>query len=942
MKFVHDDYDHDRDHDHAAPASAQPLVEDIRLLGRLLGDVIREQEGEDAYKLVEQVRQLAVAFRRDDDTQADQELKALLHGQSALMLVCIVRAFTYFSLLANLAEDRHYIRRRVAHERAGDVREGSLDAMMARLRGAGIAADRIAATLRESHVSPVLTAHPTEVQRKSILDAQRAIAQLLAERDAIRAGEADAAGGVLVRALDANAARLRGRIIQLWTTRLLRLSRLTVVDEIENALSYYQTTFLREIPRLYASLERELPGQSVATFFRMGQWIGGDRDGNPNVTADTLRYALRRQSETALRHYLSETHQLGGELSMSDYLIDVSPALRALADRSPDESLHRRDEPYRKALSGIYARLAATLQALTGAEAAPHPVAPLAPYACAEDFLDDLNVVAQSLESHRAGELAVERLYPLIRAASVFGFHLATVDLRQSSDKHEAVVAELFAAARVEPAYATLDEDARVAALLRQLNDPRPLRIPGADYSELACSELAIFETARAMRERYGRHAIRHYIISHTETVSDLLEVLLLQKEVGLLQGLLNEEARADLIVVPLFETIEDLRNATDIMRRFYALPGIFEMVRRSGGEQDIMLGYSDSNKDGGIFTSNWELYRAEIALARLFEEYEGRGAIKLRMFHGRGGTVGRGGGPSYQAILAQPPGTVRGQLRLTEQGEVIASKYTNADIGRRNLETLVAATLEATLLQSDAPAPARFLAAAAALSDASMKAYRRLVYETPGFREYFFGSTPIREIAGLNIGSRPASRTGSQKIEDLRAIPWGFSWGQCRVTLPGWYGFGSAVQAFVEDPAHGQRDEPWEWLRAMYRDWPFFRTLLSNLDMVLAKSDLALASRYAELVEDRQLRGTVFSEIEAEWRRTAQALSRITGDAERLARNPALARSISHRYPYLDPLHHVQLELMRRYRAGGHDPVLKTGIHISINGIAAGLRNSG
>ncbi|ARP90985.1 phosphoenolpyruvate carboxylase [Bordetella genomosp. 9] len=938
MKFVHDDYDHD----HAAPASAQPLVEDIRLLGRLLGDVIREQEGEDAYKLVEQVRQLAVAFRRDDDTQADQDLKALLHGQSALMLVCIVRAFTYFSLLANLAEDRHYIRRRLAHERAGDVREGSLDAMMARLRGAGIAADRIAATLRESHVSPVLTAHPTEVQRKSILDAQRAIAQLLAERDAIRAGEADAAGGVLVRALDANAARLRGRIIQLWTTRLLRLSRLTVVDEIENALSYYQTTFLREIPRLYASLERELPGQSVATFFRMGQWIGGDRDGNPNVTADTLRYALRRQSETALRHYLSETHQLGGELSMSDYLIDVSPALRALADRSPDESLHRRDEPYRKALSGIYARLAATLQALTGAEAAPHPVAPLAPYACAEDFLDDLNVVAQSLETHRAGELAVERLHPLIRAASVFGFHLATVDLRQSSDKHETVVAELFAAARVEPAYAALDEDARVAALLRQLNDPRPLRIPGADYSELARSELAIFETARAMRERYGRHAIRHYIISHTETVSDLLEVLLLQKEVGLLQGLLNEEARADLIVVPLFETIEDLRNATDIMRRFYALPGIFEMVRRSGGEQDIMLGYSDSNKDGGIFTSNWELYRAEIALARLFEEYEGRGAIKLRMFHGRGGTVGRGGGPSYQAILAQPPGTVRGQLRLTEQGEVIASKYTNADIGRRNLETLVAATLEATLLQSDAPAPARFLTAAAALSDASMKAYRRLVYETPGFREYFFGSTPIREIAGLNIGSRPASRTGSQKIEDLRAIPWGFSWGQCRVTLPGWYGFGSAVQAFVEDPAHGQGDEPWEWLRAMYRDWPFFRTLLSNLDMVLAKSDLALASRYAELVEDRQLRGTVFSAIEAEWRRTAQALSRITGDAERLARNPALARSISHRFPYLDPLHHVQVELMRRYRAGGEDPVLRTGIHISINGIAAGLRNSG
>jgi phosphoenolpyruvate carboxylase len=359
------------------------------------------------------------------------------------------------------------------------------------------------------------------------------------------------------------------------------------------------------------------------------------------------------------------------------------------------------------------------------------------------------------------------------------------------------------------------------------------------------------------------------------------------------------------------------------------------------------MLGYSDSNKDGGIFTSNWELYRAEIALARLFDESGADAPIKLRLFHGRGGTVGRGGGPSYQAILAQPPGTVRGQLRLTEQGEVIASKYTNPDIGRRNLETLVAATLEATLLQVDEPAPEAFLNAAAALSEASMGAYRALVYETPGFGAYFFGSTPIREIAELNIGSRPASRTGSQKIEDLRAIPWGFSWGQCRLTLPGWYGFGTAVQAFVgagpdgKDMA-GDAEQRWEALRAMYREWPFFRTLLSNLDMVLAKSDLALASRYAELVDDSALRQRVFATIQAEWRRTAQALSRITGDEERLARNPVLARSISHRFPYLDPLHHVQVELMQRYREGRGDAVVKTGIHISINGIAAGLRNSG
>jgi len=409
--------------------------------------------------------------------------------------------------------------------------------------------------------------------------------------------------------------------------------------------------------------------------------------------------------------------------------------------------------------------------------------------------------------------------------------------------------------------------------------------------------------------------------------------------------------ATCELIVVPLFETIEDLRNAAPIMREFYALPGIAQLVQRSGAEQDIMLGYSDSNKDGGIFTSNWELYRAELALVDLFDQLANSHDITLRMFHGRGGTVGRGGGPSYQAILAQPPGTVRGQIRLTEQGEVIGSKYANPEIGRRNLETLVAATLEATLLQPTKAATPAFLDTAAALSAASMSAYRQLVYETPGFTDYFFESTPIREIAELNIGSRPASRKASLKIEDLRAIPWGFSWGQCRLTLPGWYGFGSAVEAFLAgdglaEPAAGRKKtgtkERLALLQKMYRQWPFFRTLLSNMDMVLAKSDLALASRYAELVSDAKLRKKVFTAIETEWHRTAHALTQITGEKQRLAGNDALQRSIRHRFPYIDPLHHLQVELVRRYRAGKADDRVRTGIHICINGIAAGLRNTG
>ncbi len=936
----------------ASKDNERPLVEDIRLLGRILGDVIREQEGTPAYELIEKVRKLSVAFRRDADVESDKALKKLLKGLSGDQTVSVIRAFTYFSHLANLAEDRHHIRRRAVHERAGDTQEGSIEVALSRLRWAGIAPKTIANTLAHSFLSPVLTAHPTEVQRKSILDAERNIAHLLTTRDDIKAlalalsatSPALAAKDALTpRELAANEAQLRARVMQLWQTRLLRFTKLTVADEIENALSYYEATFLREIPKLYANLERELGHLPVHSFLRMGQWIGGDRDGNPNVSADTLNYALSRQAEVALRHYLTEVHLLGGELSMSAMLAGVSPAMQELANSSPDINEHRLDEPYRRALTGVYARLAATLKNLTDGDAARHAVAPQNAYANSEEFLVDLRTIAASLRENHGEALVTQRLHPLIRAVDVFGFHLATVDLRQSSDKHEEVVVELLATARIEQGYSSLPEAAKRELLMRLLNDARPLRVVGAAYSAHTLGELAIFEAARTARDRFGKEAIRHYIISHTETVSDLLEVLLLQKEVGLMHGILEDSATNDLIVVPLFETIEDLRNAAPIMREFYALPGIAKLVKRSGAEQDIMLGYSDSNKDGGIFTSNWELYRAEIALVELFDELANSHDIQLRMFHGRGGTVGRGGGPSYQAILAQPPGTVRGQIRLTEQGEVIGSKYANPEIGRRNLETLVAATLEATLLQPTKPATQAFLQAAAALSSSSMAAYRALVYETPGFTEYFFSSTPIREIAELNIGSRPASRKATQKIEDLRAIPWGFSWGQCRLTLPGWYGFGSAVEALLADggtPA--RRKEATQLLQKMVKEWPFFRTLLSNMNMVLAKSDLALASRYSELVPDAKLRKRIFGAIEAEWHRTVGALALITGEKHLLADNASLQRSIRHRFPYIDPLHHLQVELVRRYRAGQADERVQRGIHISINGIAAGLRNTG
>lgn len=922
-----------------------PLIDDIRLLGRILGDIIREHEGDAVYGLVEQVRKLSVSFHRDAIPKANQELTKLLKGLSSDNAMKVLRAFTYFSHLANLAEDRHHIRRRIAHERLGSHQDGSIPVAMKKFHAAGVTSKMISKTLEESLISPVLTAHPTEVQRTSILEAERDIANLLTVRDQIK--ESSRANNpqkdaLLNKELKVNEDQIRVRVLQLWHTRLLRFTKLTVVDEIENALAYYETTFLREIPKIYAQLEDALSGNPVASFLKMGQWIGGDRDGNPNVNAKTLEYAVSRQSEMVLRHYLTEVHYLGRELSVSALLLKFSKKMQGLAAASPDANEHRQDEPYRRALTGMYSRLAATLSVLTGADAARHALAPQNPYTSALEFLSDLKIIEASLVSQGAKALADRRLRGLIRAVEVFGFHLATVDLRQSSDMHEIVISELLATASIEKEYSALSEEKKQILLMSLLKDPRPLRVVSHPYSDFALSEIAIFEMAKKMRQLFGDDAIRHYIISHAETVSDLLEVLLLQKEVGLMHETLGKKASADLIVVPLFETIGDLRHAASIMQGFYALPGILDLVKRSGAEQDIMLGYSDSNKDGGIVTSNWELYCAELALVKVFEPLKDKHGVKLRLFHGRGGTVGRGGGPSYEAILAQPPGTVRGQIRLTEQGEVIGSKYANPEIGRRNLETLVAATLEATLLKPTKQASEAFLEAAAHISQLSMDAYRGLVYETPGFAEYFFDATPIREIAKLNIGSRPASRKASQAIEDLRAIPWGFSWGQCRLTLPGWYGFGSAIEGFLNQSKVADKKAALALLQKMYKDWPFFRTLLSNMDMALAKSDLALASRYSELVPDIKLRKRIFSAIESEWNKTVDALNLLTGEKVRLAKNPALARSIRNRFPYIDPLHHLQVELVRRSRAGKHDERVQRGIHIAINGIAAGLRNTG
>ena len=917
------------------PKSDHGLHEDVRLLGRLLGDAVRDNEGEEAFRRVETIRRLSVEASRFCDKDADHRLDQLLRGLTVKEALSVIRAFSYFLHLGNIADDLHPLQQKARAEALGEKNghaEPSLARSFAHLRKASVSSAKIASALARGWISPVLTAHPTEVRRRSLLDAEHAVFSLLAAREHLRA-KSD---------LTHNEEQLRARVMQLWQTELLRESRLTVRDEIENTLSYYRTTFLREIPHIYADIERRIEGLRVPPFLRMGAWVGGDRDGNPNVTAASLETALRMQAEVALRFYLSEAHALGSELSLSRKYAGATRALEELAARSGDDNPHRDDEPYRRALVGIYSRLAGTLEHLTGQQAQRHALAPGAPYASSWALLADLVTIDESLRLHHGEVIASQRLEPLIRAVEVFGFHLATVDLRQSSDRHEETLKEMLARARVTEDYSALSEAEKQQLLLQLLRDPRPVRLTGVEYSPATESELAIFVKALEMRRIYGDESIRHYIVSHTESVSDLLEVLLLQKECGLMHATLDPSdahvVSAELIIVPLFETIEDLRNAAAIMREYYALPGVLKLVANSGATQDIMLGYSDSNKDGGILTSIWELYRASTALAAFFASLP---HLTMRLFHGRGGTVGRGGGPSYDAILAQPPGTVNGQIRLTEQGEVIAAKYANPQIGRTQLELLVGGTLEATLLSERQAPPEEFLAVAEELSRHGMAAYRQLVYETPGFVDYYFGSTPITEIASLNIGSRPASRKATRRIEDLRAIPWSFSWGQARLALPGWFGFGSAIAQFLEENKEecGAR---LELLRRMNCEWPFFRVLLSNIDMILAKTDISIARHYAELAPDQARAREIFGEIEAEHARACKALEQITGRAERLADNPSLARSLKLRMPYIAPLNYLQVELIRRWRSGRTDDELRQGILMSINGIAAGLRNTG
>ncbi|CKK84548.1 phosphoenolpyruvate carboxylase [Neisseria meningitidis] len=887
------------------------LAADAEFLKQSLFNLLHEEASP---LVVETVKLLSTS---DDSAALIEKVLPQLDEQQThdLTLACGL-----FAQILNIAEDVHHERRRQIHEEAGrGGAEGSLTETVRRLKAGKADGKSVQRQLDNTSVTAVLTAHPTEVQRQTVLSFNRRIRALLPQRE--RCTNADAL------------ARLRREIdtilLGLWQTSETRRHKLSVNDEINNGVSIFPMSFFEALPKLYRKMEHDFqmvyPDVCVPNILKIGGWIGGDRDGNPFVSAETLRFAFRRHADAVFRFYRSELDKLYRELPLSIRRVKVNDDVMALAALSPDEELARTEEPYRRAIAYIMARAMGKARALGLGMGCKFGF--LEPYASAQEFLDDLKKLQRSLIDNGSRLLAEGRLADIIRSVSVFGFHMMPLDLRQHAGKHADVVAELFQHAGLED-YNSLNEEQKQAVLLRELSHQRPLYSPFITYSEHTRHELAIFNEARKIKDEFGEDAVTQSIISNCEQPSDLLALALLLKESGLL-AVENGKPRSRINIVPLFETIEALENACPVMETMFRLDWYDALLESCGNIQEIMLGYSDSNKDGGYVTSSWCLYQAELGLVELFKKYD----VRMRLFHGRGGSVGRGGGPSYQAILAQPAGSVAGQIRITEQGEVITAKYADPGNAQRNLETLVAATLEASILPDKKDPDAKLMQD---LSDVSFKYYRELITH-PDFIDYFLQTSPIQEIATLNLGSRPASRKTLARIQDLRAIPWVFSWMQNRLMLPAWYGFRSAVETLCEG-----NPDTLAALREHAQSNPFFQAMLSNMEQVMAKTDITLAENYAGLSESPDKAKVIFGMIKEEYRRSRKALLDLLQTEELLRDNRSLARSLALRIPYLNALNGLQVAMLKRLRKEPDNPHALLMVHLTINGVAQGLRNTG
>lgn len=909
------------------------LRDDIRFLGQILGEVIAEQEGQEVYELVEQAR--LTSF---DIAKGNAEMDSLVQvfdGITPAKATPIARAFSHFALLANLAEDLYDEELREQALDAGDTPpDSTLDATWLKLNEGNVGAEAVADVLRNAEVAPVLTAHPTETRRRTVFDAQKWITTHMRERHALQSAEPTARTQSKLDEIEKN---IRRRITILWQTALIRVARPRIEDEIEVGLRYYKLSLLEEIPRINRDVAVELrerfgEGVPLKPVVKPGSWIGGDHDGNPYVTAETVEYSTHRAAETVLKYYARQLHSLEHELSLSDRMNKVTPQLLALADAGHNDVPSRVDEPYRRAVHGVRGRILATTAELIGEDAVEGVwFKVFTPYASPEEFLNDALTIDHSLRESKDVLIADDRLSVLISAIESFGFNLYALDLRQNSESYEDVLTELFERAQVTANYRELSEAEKLEVLLKELRSPRPLIPHGSDeYSEVTDRELGIFRTASEAVKKFGPRMVPHCIISMASSVTDVLEPMVLLKEFGLIAAN-GDNPRGTVDVIPLFETIEDLQAGAGILDELWKIDLYRNYLLQRDNVQEVMLGYSDSNKDGGYFSANWALYDAELQLVELCRS----AGVKLRLFHGRGG------GPSYDAILAQPRGAVQGSVRITEQGEIISAKYGNPETARRNLEALVSATLEASLLDvSELTDHQRAYDIMSEISELSLKKYASLVHEDQGFIDYFTQSTPLQEIGSLNIGSRPSSRKQTSSVEDLRAIPWVLSWSQSRVMLPGWFGVGTALEQWIGEGE--QATQRIAELQTLNESWPFFTSVLDNMAQVMSKAELRLAKLYADLIPDTEVAERVYSVIREEYFLTKKMFCVITGSDDLLDDNPLLARSVQRRYPYLLPLNVIQVEMMRRYRKGDQSEQVSRNIQLTMNGLSTALRNSG
>lgn len=939
-------------------SNKEVIREEVAILTDLLADITRNLLNPETFEKISLMEELAVNSKY-------HELKAIVEELTTDEMVYISRYFSILPLLINISEDVDLAyeinhQNNINQDYLGKL-STTIDLISTRENAQEI--------LENLNVVPVLTAHPTQVQRKTILDLTNHIHSLLRQHRDVKAGLVNEKKWL---------GNLRRYIELMMQTDMIREKKLKVTNEITNVMEYYNSSFLQAITNFMVEYRRLAEERGIKLDnpkpITMGMWIGGDRDGNPFVTAETLKLSATLQSEVILNYYIDKVYTLYRTFSLSTNLSETSQAVAEMAALSTDKSVYRENEPYRRAFHYIQSKLIQTLlylkegnfssdgQRLTdraeekfsaktnlsvsnkGREIIPNYIQSrisetltelkkeeTPSYKTAQEFKEDLQVIYDSLIEHHGEALVSGDLTELLQAVDVFGFFLASIDMRQDSSVHEACVAELLASANIVQDYSNLSEEEKCQVLLKQLlEDPRILSATHEPKSELLQKELEIFKTARQLKDAIGEEVIKQNIISHSTSVSDLLELAIMLKEVGLI-----DENGARVQIVPLFETIEDLDNSCDTMEKYLSLPIAQKWIASKDNYQEIMLGYSDSNKDGGYLSSCWTLYKAQQQLTAIGDKF----GVKITFFHGRGGTVGRGGGPTYEAITSQPLRSINDRIRLTEQGEVIGNKYGNKDAAYYNLEMLVSAAINrmVTHKKSDSHTSDKYERIMDQVVDRSYQIYRDLVFGDERFYDYFFESSPIKAISSFNIGSRPAARKTITEIGGLRAIPWVFSWSQSRVMFPGWYGVGSSFKEFIdEDPENNLA-----FLQFMYKRWPFFKSLLSNVDMVLSKSNMNIAFEYAQLCEDQNVRD-IFNIILDEWQLTKDVILEIEGHDELLAENTYLRDSLDYRMPYFNVLNYIQLELIKRQRNGQLTPDQEKLIHITINGIATGLRNSG